>query len=97
MANESIQMNCNVLGCWAKPPTGPCMAKTAVMIALAVGIIVTLAGVLGVMGTYNVFPQDLAWLGSAGANGLEYAIVTSALGLCLAVASTWLLKTEPWR
>ncbi len=97
MARGSEINCCDVFSCRVATPNGRCLAKTGATIALALGIIVVLAGILGVLGAYNVFPPDLAWLGYAGANGLEYAIIASVFGACLAATSAWLLKAEPWR
>lgn len=91
------ELNCgSIFGCWIASPSARCLAKTGATIALAIGIIVALAGILGVLGAYNVFPKDLAWLGFAGANGLEYAILACACGIALTAVSVWLFRTEPW-
>ena len=69
---------------------------TAAVVVLAVGIIVALGGVLGILGSYNLFPQSLAWMGSMSARGLEYAIMSICIGGAVACAGGWLAHNKPW-
>ncbi|NGX54664.1 MAG: hypothetical protein KR126chlam2_00279 [Chlamydiae bacterium] len=71
--------------------------KHGSVLLLAVGIIVALGGILGVLGALNVLPQGITWLGAFGASGMELAIVSICVGGAVACLGGWLVKHQPWR